>query len=100
MPHCAWRCPIVRRCFSFITLLLCSTLFLAGKAAAETPLTQAVVETVRNRVQLLRQNAPVRDARVADRVVPGEGVATARQSLAELRFNDGSLRRLEEDKIV
>ncbi|UZQ55066.1 FecR domain-containing protein [Trichothermofontia sichuanensis B231] len=87
---------MVRRCFSFITLFLCSTLLLAGKAAAETPLTQAVLETVRNRVQLLRQNAPARDARVADRVVPGEGVATARQSLAELRFNDGSLGRLGE----
>jgi len=85
-----------RRYLSFTTLLLYSSLLFAGKATAETPLTQAVMETVRNRVQLLRQNAPARDARVSDRVVPGEGVATARQSLAELRFNDGSLGRLGE----
>ncbi len=87
---------MLRRCLSFTTLVVLSTLLLAGEATAETPLTQAVVEMVRNRVQLLRQNAQARDARVTDRLTPGDGVATARQSLAELRFNDGSLGRLGE----
>jgi hypothetical protein len=63
---------------------------------ADTPLTQAVLQSMRNTVRLLLQNQPPRPAKVQDRMVPGDSLATERASLAELRFNDGSLARIGE----
>jgi hypothetical protein len=79
---------------SFLLLLLWP-----GSATAQTVLTRAVIEAIRNQVQILPENRPPRDAQISDVVTPGSGVATARNSLAELRFNDGSLGRLGEQVI-
>jgi hypothetical protein len=76
-----------------------SVLNLPSQGYAQTALTQAVVESIRNRVELLPQSQPARPARISDVVAPGDGVATARDSLAELRFNDGSLGRIGEQAI-
>ncbi len=65
-------------------------------AQAQTPLTRAVVSALRNRVRLLPQRRPARPAKIADVVTPGDGLSTARASLAELRFNDGTLARMGE----
>ncbi len=65
-------------------------------ANASTPLTRAVVKKLHNWVQLMPQNRPKRRARRSDRMNPGDGLATGRASLADLRFNDGSLARIGE----
>ncbi|MEM7580445.1 MAG: FecR family protein, partial [Cyanobacteria bacterium P01_A01_bin.80] len=69
---------------------------LPQKASASTPLTRAVVKKLHNWVQLMPQNRPKRRARRSDRMSPGDGLATGRASLADLRFNDGSLARIGE----
>ncbi|MBD2122781.1 FecR family protein [Trichocoleus sp. FACHB-262] len=68
-------------------------------ADAKTPLTRAVIQALRNRVQLMQKSRPVRSARVSDAMAPGDALATARASLAELRFNDGSLARVGEQAV-
>ncbi|MDX2097524.1 MAG: FecR family protein, partial [Leptolyngbyaceae cyanobacterium bins.59] len=68
-----------------------------GAALAEpVPLSRAVVQNIRNQVRLLPQNQAPRSARVSDALTPGDALATAVASLAELRFNDGSLARVGE----
>ena len=69
---------------------------LPQKASASTPLTRAVVKKLHNWVQLMPRNRPKRRARRSDRMNPGDGLATGRASLADLRFNDGSLARIGE----
>ncbi|MEL6461189.1 MAG: FecR family protein, partial [Cyanobacteria bacterium J06621_15] len=69
---------------------------LPQKANASTPLTRAVVKKLHNWVQLMPRNRPKRRARRSDRMNPGDGLATGRASLADLRFNDGSLARIGE----
>ncbi|MCJ8279180.1 MAG: FecR family protein, partial [Rivularia sp. ALOHA_DT_140] len=69
---------------------------LPQKASATTPLTRAVVKRLHNLVQLMPQNRPKRRARRRDTMTPGDGLATGRASLADLRFNDGSLARIGE----
>ncbi|QZZ23154.1 FecR domain-containing protein [Leptothermofonsia sichuanensis E412] len=66
---------------------------------AETPLTRAVVQSIRNSVRLLQQNQAPRPARVRDAMAPGDALSTARLSLAELKFNDGSLARVGEQAL-
>ena len=72
------------------------TLSLPRKASAETVLTRAVVQNLRNLVRLIPQNSRARPARVADAMTPGDALSTGRSSLVELRFNDGSLARIGE----
>ncbi|WP_414624261.1 FecR domain-containing protein, partial [Calothrix sp. CCY 0018] len=69
---------------------------LPQRASASTPLTRAVVKKLHNWVQLIPQNRPKRRARRSDSMNPGDGLATGRASLADLRFNDGSLARIGE----
>ncbi|WP_206673747.1 FecR family protein, partial [Gloeocapsopsis dulcis] len=75
------------------------TLPIAKKASAETTLTRAVVQNIRNLVRLLPQNRTPRPARLADAIQPGDALSTGRSSLAELRFNDGSLARVGEQAV-
>ena len=77
-----------------IILSSVSPLLLSQKAIAETALTRAVVESLRNQVRLMRQNQSARPARPSDTMTPGDALATASASMAQLRFNDGSLARL------
>lgn len=86
------------RTVTVIAVVLSNTL-LAAEVSAQTTLDRAVVQTVRNSVQVLRQNQAPRAARVSDVLTPGNGVSTARSSFAELRFNDGSLGRLGEQVV-
>lgn len=88
-----------RRTATLIAVVLSGQLLFAAEVAAQTTLNRAVVQTVRNRVQVLRQNQSPRVARVSDVLTPGNGVSTARASFAELRFNDGSLGRLGEQVV-
>ncbi|WP_439566329.1 FecR domain-containing protein, partial [Gloeocapsopsis crepidinum] len=75
------------------------TLPIAKKASAETTLTRAVVQNIRNLVRLLPQNRTPRPARLSDAIQPGDALSTGRSSLAELRFNDGSLARVGEQAV-
>jgi len=87
---------MLRRTVSAVAVAFISTLLLVQEVGAQTALNRAVVESLRNQVQLLQDNRSARAARVSDVLVPGNGVSTAQQSFAELRFNDGSLGRLGE----
>ncbi|HEY9779656.1 MAG TPA: FecR domain-containing protein [Leptolyngbyaceae cyanobacterium] len=72
---------------------------LPQQARAETALNRAVVQKLNNLVQLIRQNNAAHPARVSDTMTPGDALSTGRSSLAELRFNDGSLARVGEQAI-
>ncbi len=85
--------PLVLALWSVTSLLPLSI------AYARTPLTRAVVEKFRNRVQLIPQNQATRLVQLRDVLVVGDAIATARASLVELRFNDGSLARLGEQAL-
>ncbi|MFP4300379.1 MAG: FecR domain-containing protein, partial [Spirulinaceae cyanobacterium] len=65
-----------------------------GARSQSTVLTRATIAALRNQVRLIRKNQAARAARVADVIAPGDAIATAANSLAELRFNDNSLARL------
>lgn len=82
-----------------LTIWSATILALPKQASAETALTRAVVQSLRNLVQLIPQNRAVRSARVADAIAPGDALSTGRASLAELRFNDGSLARIGEQAV-
>ncbi len=88
-----------------IALILAITLWGFGpllapqEAIAQTALTRAVLESLRNQVRLIPRNQQARPARVSDAMTPGDAVATARASAAQLRFNDGSLARLGEQAV-
>ncbi|WP_236144266.1 FecR family protein [Nostoc sp. CMAA1605] len=70
------------------------------QASASTPLTRAEIQSLRNFVQLLqRSTRSKRPAKRADTIIPGDGISTGRASLADLRFNDGSLARIGEQAI-
>jgi FecR protein len=68
-------------------------------ANAATPLTRAEIQNLQNFVQLLPRNNKKRPARKLDPIIPGDGLFTGRSSLADLRFNDGSLARVGERAI-
>ncbi|MCW5313147.1 hypothetical protein GTQ43_04740 [Nostoc sp. KVJ3] len=73
---------------------------LPNRVSAITPLTRAEIQNLRNLVQLIpRDRQKKRPARKLDAIIPGDGLATGRASLAELRFNDGSLARVGEQAI-
>ncbi len=74
--------------------VLCSS-----SASAQTPLTSAVVQNLRKQVRLMPSNQQPRAARIRDILRPGDALATARSSLAELRFNDQSLARIGEQAL-
>jgi len=76
-----------------------SAFLFPGAVRAETPLNRAIVQSLRNTVRLLLQNQRPRPAKVRDAMVPGDALSTARSSLAELRFNDGSLARVGEQAL-
>ncbi|MUG96266.1 iron dicitrate transport regulator FecR [Scytonema sp. UIC 10036] len=72
---------------------------LPQKASAVTPLTLAVIQELKNLVQLVPHNKPQRQARKLDSMIPGDGLSTGRASLAELRFNDGSMARIGQQAV-
>ena len=82
-----------------LTLGSLNLLFVPQKAIAQTPLNKAVIESLRNRVRLIRQNQSPRLARRSDTMTLGDALATANASMAQLRFNDGSLARLGESAV-
>ena len=86
------------RLFLIVALSLfgTGTLVLPPVASAETPLTKATVQALRNQVQRIMKNRVTRAAQKADTMTPGDSLATARRSFAELRFNDNSLARIGE----
>jgi hypothetical protein len=73
---------------------------LSELASATTPLTRAQIQDLRNLVQLMRgNNRNKRPAQKLDSMIPGDGLSTGRASLADLRFNDGSLARVGEQAV-
>lgn len=89
--------------FPLLTVIgLCGVIVLtwANQVKANTPLTRAEIQSLRNFVQLIqRANRNKRPARQADAIIPGDGLSTGRASLADLRFNDGSLARVGEQAV-
>ena len=80
-----------------LTLLLCLSMGLVTPTAAEAvPLTRAVIRLLRNDVNLIPRGQSSRRASVSDAMAPGDALSTARQSFAEVQFNDGSLARVGE----
>ncbi|MBW4602860.1 MAG: FecR domain-containing protein [Calothrix sp. FI2-JRJ7] len=71
----------------------------SNPANAQTPLTRAVIQDLRNLVQLMPQRQPRRRAQRSDAMTPGDGLSTGRLSLADLRFNDGSWARVGEQAV-
>lgn len=87
------------RKFAFLlAMVLCSTgvVLTPDRASAQTNLTRAVVQALRNTVKLLPNNRQARPARVRDQLYPKDALSTDRGSRADLRFNDGSLARIGE----
>ncbi|MEH2200420.1 FecR family protein [Nostoc sp.] len=83
-----------------ISLWGITVLPLPNRVSAITPLTRAEIQNLRNLVQLIpRDRQKKRPARKLDAITPGDGLSTGRASLAELRFNDGSLARVGEQAI-
>ncbi|MBG1264640.1 FecR family protein, partial [Nostoc commune] len=73
---------------------------LPNKVSAITPLTRAEIQDLRNMVQLIpKDKLKKRPARKLDAMTPGDGLSTGRASLADLRFNDGSLARVGEQAL-
>jgi FecR protein len=73
---------------------------LPNRVNAVTPLTRAEIQNLKNLVQLIPKNNPKkRPAQKLDAMTPGDGLSTGRASLADLRFNDGSLARVGEQAI-
>lgn len=83
-----------------VTSLLCAggTIF-SLPATAETPLTQAIIQRLRNEVKLHPKQKQSRTAQKADVLTPGDALSTYRRAMAELRFNDRSLARIGEQAI-
>jgi hypothetical protein len=90
-----------RKFFLFVVISLWGVVVLPvpNRADAATPLTLAVIQNLRNLVQLMPQNQPNRQARKSDAMSPGDGLSTGRSALADLRFNDGSLARIGEQAV-
>ncbi|MCC5598128.1 FecR family protein [Nostoc favosum] len=73
---------------------------LPNKVSAITPLTRAEIQNLRNMVQLIpKDKLKKRPARKLDAITPGDGLSTGQASLADLRFNDGSLARVGEQAL-
>ncbi|MEO0869154.1 MAG: FecR family protein, partial [Cyanobacteria bacterium J06642_11] len=82
--------------------LVCASLgmlvSLPGAANAQSVLTWARVELIRNQVQLVTGGRS-RRAQVSDVLGVNDALSTARRARAELRFNDGSLARIGESAV-
>ncbi|MEB3212195.1 MAG: FecR domain-containing protein [Leptolyngbyaceae bacterium] len=65
-------------------------------ASANTPLTRADIQRLRNDVNLISDGGSARPARLSDEMEVGDSLSTQREAFAELRFNDGSLARIGE----
>ncbi|WP_369694285.1 FecR domain-containing protein [Nostoc commune] len=73
---------------------------MSNKVNAITPLTRAEIQDLQNIVQLIpKDKLKKRPARKLDAMIPGDGLSTGRASLADLRFNDGSLARVGEQAL-
>jgi hypothetical protein len=88
----------------YFSLVLWTGIFLpsplSNRAIALTPLTKAEIQKLQNIVQFIpKDNLNKRPARKLDIITPGDSVSTGRSSLADLRFNDGSLARLGEQAV-
>ncbi|MEL6262484.1 MAG: FecR domain-containing protein [Cyanobacteria bacterium J06626_6] len=85
-----------------IALSIAGTLLIPHSVSAQEleiepeALTWARVDFLRNRVQLVPKEQRGRRARISDILSVGDSLRTARESRAELRFNDGSLARIGE----
>ncbi len=88
-------CKVSARCYSLL-MGIAFTLGIPGAALAQSSLTWAKVEKLRNRVHLVPNNQRARLARIDDLMSVGDALRTAASSRAELRFNDGSLARVGE----
>lgn len=75
---------------------LVGVLLLPRPASAEETLSWAQIDFLSNRVQLLRRDQDAKRATINDVLGIGDALRTARESRAELRFNDGSLARIGE----
>ncbi|AFZ18264.1 FecR family protein [Allocoleopsis franciscana] len=82
-----------------VTLWSSGSLLLPQEVLAQTALTRAVIESLKNQVRLIPKNQSARSARPSDAIIPGDALATAKASTAQLRFNDGSLARLGEQAV-
>ena len=71
----------------------------SGVAHAKVPLTKAEIHRLRNIVRLRLKQQSWRKAHRSDRMTPGDSLSTGKASLADLRFNDGSLARVGERAI-
>ena len=92
--------PIMfRKLFPLAIMSGVIVLSVSNPAKAVTPLTKAVVQDLHNLVQLMPRNKPKRKAQLSDAIIPGDGLSTGRSSLADLRFNDGSLARVGEQAV-
>ncbi|MEH2420392.1 MAG: FecR family protein, partial [Nostoc sp.] len=73
---------------------------LPNRVNAVTPLTRAEIQNLRNIVQLIpKDKLKKRPAHKSDAMIPGDGLSTGQASLADLRFNDGSLARVGEQAL-
>ncbi|MBD2576878.1 FecR family protein [Oscillatoria sp. FACHB-1406] len=92
---------MLRSIFLLSLWIACSTspFLFPGAAKAQTALTRAVIESLRNRARLIPQNQAARAARASDAMRPGDAIATAASSTVDLRFNDRSLARLGEQAV-
>jgi FecR protein len=90
-----------RKLFPLLAISLSGVVILpvSDQVNALTPLTRGEVREVRNLVQLMPKNKPKRRAKLLDSLIPGDGLSTGRSSLADVRFNDGSLARVGEQAI-
>ncbi len=90
-----------RKLFPLLAISLSGVAILpvSDRVNALTPLTKGEVQGLRNLVQLMPQSKPKRRARLLDPLVPGDGLSTGRSSLADVRFNDGSLARVGEQAV-
>ena len=90
-----------RKLFPLLAISLSGVAILpvSDRVNALTPLTKGEVQQLRNLVQLMPQNQPKRKAKLLDAMIPGDGLSTGRSSLADVRFNDGSLARVGEQAV-
>ncbi|MDY6781455.1 MAG: FecR family protein [Cyanobacteriota bacterium] len=82
-----------------LTLYSVPSFIVPKTAAAQTSLTRGTIESLRNRVRLIPRNQSARAARRSDTITPGDALATAANSMADVRFNDRSLARLGEQAV-
>lgn len=82
------------------SLLTAGIMALSIPASAETLLTKATVQRLRNKVEIhLKQKQLLRQAQKADVMTPGDALRTFQKAMAELRFNDNSLARIGEQAV-